>query len=59
MFNVTFFSVYGLLFGINYASQTTDEDFELEEDVRMIQFCFGLFGISLMWFVNAEQPDNS
>ena len=59
MFNVTFFRVYGLLFGINYASQTTDEDFELEEDVRMIQFCFGLFGISLMWFVDAEQPDNS
>lgn len=59
MFNVTFFPVYGLLFGINYASQTTDEDFELEDDVKMLQLCFGLFGVSLMWFTDSEQSDNS
>lgn len=55
MVNVGFFPVYGLLFGVNYASQSADEDFDMEDNMRMVQVCFGLFGISFIWFANESE----
>jgi len=48
---ITFFPVYGLLFGINYADTSIDEDFKYDDDdsFRMIQIALGFFGISIMW----------
>jgi hypothetical protein len=43
------FPVYGLLFGIQYVSATTDEEFDIDDDVRMIQVALGPFGFSIMW----------
>ncbi len=41
------FPVYGLLFGIQYVSAATDEEFDV--DVKMIQVALGPFGFSIMW----------
>ena len=48
---ITFFPVYGLLFGISYADTSMDEDFKNydDDDFRMIQIALGLFGISIIW----------
>ena len=43
------FPVYGLLFGIQYVSADIDEEFDVEDDVRMIQIALGPFGLSIMW----------
>ena len=44
------FPVYGLLFGIQYVSADTDENFDIEDDdVKMIQVALGSFGFSIMW----------
>jgi len=43
------FPVYGLLFGIQYVSADVDEEFDVDDDVRMIQVALGFFGFSIMW----------
>lgn len=44
------FPVYGLLFGIQYVSADTDENFDIDDDdVKMIQIALGPFGFSIMW----------
>ena len=43
------FPVYGLLFGIQYVSADINEEFDVEDDVRMIQIALGLFGFSIIW----------
>lgn len=43
------FPVYGLLFGIQYVSADVDEEFDVDDDVRMIQVVLGPIGFSIMW----------
>jgi phosphotransferase system glucose/maltose/N-acetylglucosamine-specific IIC component len=43
------FPVYGLLFGIQYVSGDVDENFDLDDDVQMVQIALGFFGLSIMW----------
>jgi hypothetical protein len=44
------FPIYGLLFGIQYVSADTDENFDIDnDDVKMIQVALGFFGLSIMW----------
>lgn len=43
------FPVYGLLFGIQYVSPDVDENFDIDDDVHMIQIALGAFGFSIMW----------
>jgi hypothetical protein len=43
------FPVYGLLFGIQYVSAATDDEFDVDDDVRMIQIALGPLGFSIMW----------
>ena len=43
------FPIYGLLFGINYVSPDVDENFDIDDDVHMIQIALGPFGFSIMW----------
>ena len=43
------FPVYGLLFGIQYVAGDMDENFDLDDDVQMVQIALGFFGLSIMW----------
>ena len=43
------FPVYGLLFGIQYVAGDVDENFDLDEDIHMVQIALGFFGLSIMW----------
>lgn len=43
------FPVYGLLFGIQYVAADVDEEFDVDDDVHMVQIALGFFGLSIMW----------
>ena len=43
------FPVYGLLFGIQYVAANVDEEFDVDDDVHMLQIALGFFGLSIMW----------
>ena len=43
------FPVYGLLFGIQYVANDVNEDFEVDDDIHMIQIALGVFGFSIIW----------
>lgn len=47
-FQITFFPIFGLMLGVNYASGQY-EAFEMQEDERMIQIMFLVFGVSILW----------
>ena len=48
---IMFFPMYGLVFGVSYWNTEMDafEDEEIEEDESMIQIFCGFFGISIIW----------
>jgi hypothetical protein len=46
---IVLFPVYGLLFGIHYVSPDIDENFDVDDDVHMLQIALGFFGLSIMW----------
>jgi len=52
-FQVTFFPIFGLILGVNFASGQY-EAFEMQEDERMIQIMFLVFGISILWIKRNE-----
>tara|TARA_R110000796_G_scaffold59842_7_gene138168 strand:+ start:1443 stop:1634 length:192 start_codon:yes stop_codon:yes gene_type:complete len=49
-FEVQFFPIFGIAFGINYASGAIEDFYYMDEDERMIQFFLGPIGISIVWF---------
>ena len=53
MFELRFFPIYGLVFGVNYWDSYMDYDEFIEEDgesVHMVQFFFFIGGVSFMWY---------
>jgi hypothetical protein len=52
-FQITFFPIFGLMLGVNFASGQYDA-FEMNEDERMIQIMFLVFGVSILWLKQNE-----
>ena len=48
---IIFFPMYGIVFGVSYWNSDMDafEDDETEEDESMIQIFLGFCGISIIW----------
>ena len=52
-FQITFFPIFGMVLGLNYASGKY-EAFEMQEDERMVQIMFLVFGVSILWLKENE-----
>ena len=51
MFEVKFFPIYGLAFGINYWDSDMDiEETGEEERTHVLQIFLSVFGFSVVWF---------
>jgi len=50
---ITFFPIFGMVLGLNYASGKY-EAFEMQEDERMVQIMFLVFGVSILWLKQNE-----
>lgn len=50
---ITFFPIFGMVLGINYASGKY-EAFEMQEDERIVQIMFLVFGVSILWLKQNE-----
>ncbi len=46
------FPIYGLAFGIYYVAPDVDENFDVEDNLKMVQVMLGFFGLSFMWWDN-------
>jgi len=53
MFNFQFFQIHGIVAGIQYVDGRI-EDFEIEDDQRMLQFFFFVFGVQIVWYVEPQ-----
>lgn len=53
MFSIQFFKIHGIVAGFQYVDGR-HEEFEIDEEQRMLQFFFFLFGIQITWYVESQ-----